>query len=1094
MTIFRNLTNLLRYAATLGLIIITTAAACTDTAKNPDVIAFSTQTPSQKQAPTPTPYPQSPPPISPLQQDQPPSPTAQPLPTPKPPTKTPRPFSIFIPPSTLEAQPDPAKTNTATTVPSPSHIIPTTPKPPAAASNLQSIEITPPYISISPPPGTVQLTLTGRTSDNSTRPLTAAEQERTIWETPTNQSIIVSSSGLVTARAEGETVVKARLDGMTTAAITSAWQPLKQLRQTQGENRLTGIIPEPRMITDIQPGDTEQLNIMGYHGDGTRSQLPPEIVQRLRFWSSNPRTVSVNHQGQAAPYMRGGADIHVSVLGTRMSSEIPVIVWGDFTPLPPIDGYCSIDLHQDNTWVNAHRIHVTLDKEKQERQRAALLQESRSLAQKLGAQPVFILRFLGEITLETPCPQGDQEERLHHLDKIIAIAQDHPGVVNAATTPALPHDGIGRPTKAINTQPPTPAPVPPEQPTKVYLSPRTDVLRLHPGDTVQMHPRAILSDGSDVALPLDDRKEVFFESGPGMWVDENGILQVNDDAETDNSYIFIDYRGRSHRQDTATRPRATDSLHVTEDCHTTTPDGDRIKLDLIAATQSHRTDKGHTIAEDIEAQYVGKLDHHDPYDRHSLSHLFQLPCGTDEDFHKNIEKVRRHSDIASAWPHTAPQDNLQIYAFRTIADQNYSIYPGQEVPITLNLALTDMSQRYRTLADLDEWRSWSDNQDVAIITDEGNLKAISPGTANIYINKSDVTRSLDMEVIHTPIDSSCRALVETRTTDDQALFHYTHLDQIRFTMKRNTNPQHAEEAAAQVQSHTGMPPTITKLTKSLPGQPAYLLHLPCSPNAESPLSYQQFDSFAQAFKTLRDNPNVHSAEDIRGVITVQLGQDGEPVSNPYTIPRDPPATSPYKRQPQGDPIAIIAYPLSGYPGDTPEKSAIRLYQNGAIENIPSHQVKFEELGPSSWKNQDGDIVLLTPGISIATVEHQGLTTKTAIITHKPIARYPEANLDCLETAVPDKLGRLPNQVVIGTHKSNHDLEEVLQDTGGKIIAVSPDHSPRRERGQWVLVEYPCDHTGTTAIEKHEQLSSLKRGYLALHTHTVQMAGSAVIIR
>ena len=949
------------FTKTLLALALLAALACTSPGDRPD-----TQAPTP--IPTATTAPTSPTPRSHIPRRTPtPTPThtefSLTIPTPLPPATL---FPTHPPPPPTASSLSPARTHPSSPTPAPS-------------PGIQTIEIRPAYISITPPPGTVRAHIVAKTHDGTSRPLTPSEQSLVTWQSATQAPITVTSDGTVTARGEGETLVTATLGDLNAAAIATAWAPLDPHSDDNDPNRPYTITTMPRILSDLEPGDSSTLRVLGVHLNNKTSELTPGHKRRLRFWSTNPQTIAVDQQGTIHAHQAGSADIFVSVLGTSMKTNLPVLVWGPFHPLPPRDGYCSIDLHQDGrTWVNAHRIDVLFHKDKYEYRSNNLLAHAQQLAQSLDARIVFVLNTHRQFTMEAPCPPGDADAKLAHLDHLMSLADQYPDVTNVTTTPARPHDGIGKPTPTVATQANPPATPPQGQPARIYLHPNTETIRLHHGDSILLQPRAAFPDGSDVAIPLDARREAHFEVYPRtLHVERDGILTVSDYTPADNYRITLTYRGRDHDQDVTVRKRQTDHLHVTTDCRTNI-DAQQVKLDIIAAHHLDRHDEFEQIADDTGAELLGPLIYHHPayYDPNVA--LLRLPCNNPDDFRSNIKKVRQHPKVAQAWPHTTPQANLLIYDIQT-KPASATVHPGKETPIILTTTLTDMSIREIPLSQTNEWDWWSDNPEVAVITDHGELKALTPGIANLFLSTGGITRDIQIQVTDTPVDSLCRTW-EYEPQEHRLVSRYFHLDRLRFTMKRGATPQDAHLAASQAWPEA----TAAALDTGLPGQPAYLLSAPCDRPESSYVSHQELSKLRQAITTLRDHPKVHKAQSIAGTVVSKTDPSGTPPPFPHRTPTEIETISSYQRDPQGQPIGLIAYPASGYPGEKVTLQAWAVHANGAITQVPQDQLTITDTDPTTTLHTpEGDLLYYSPGLSLATAQHKGITALTGFTTKPP---------------------------------------------------------------------------------------------------------------
>ena len=1051
------------FTGALLCLVLLTALACT-----------SPKAPSDTTAPTPV----APATTAPTSSPPPPSPSHTPHRAP-PPTPAPSEFSLAIPtplpPATLFPK-HPPPPPTATSL-SPARTHPSSPTP-APSPGIQTIEIRPAYISITPPPGTVRAHIVAKIHDGTSRPLTPSEQSRVTWQSTTQAPITVTSDGTVAARGEGETLVTATLGDLSAAAIATAWGPLDPHSDDNDPNRPYTITTMPRILSDLKPGDSSTVRVLGVHINNKTSELTPDHKRRLRFWSTNPQTIAVDQQGTIHTHQAGGADIVVSVLGTSMETSFPVLAWAPFQPVPHRDGYCSIDLHQDGkTWVNAHRIDVFFHEDKHEYRSKNLLAHAQQLAQSLDARIVFVLNTNRQFTMETSCPPGDADAKLTHLDHLMSLADQYPGVTNVATTPARLHDGIGKPSPAVPAEANPPATPPPGQPSEIYLHPRTETLRLHHGDSILLQPRAAFPDGSDVAIPLDARREARFEVYPAtLHVERDGVLTVSDYTPTDNYRVTVTYRGRNHDQDVTVRKRQTDHLHVTNDCHTNI-NTQQVKLDIIAAHHLDRYDEFDQIADDTGAQLLGPLIYHHPayYDPNVA--LLRLPCNNPYDFHSNIQKVRQHPKVAQAWPHTTPQADLLIYDIQT-KPASTTVYPGQEKPITLTTTLTDMSTREIPLSQTAEWDWWSDNPQVAVITDHGKLKALTPGVANLFLSTGGITRDIRIEVTDTPVDNLCRAWLHERQ-EHRLVSRYFHLDRLRFTMKRGATPQDAHLAASQAWPEA----TAAALDTGLPRQPTYLLSTPCDRPQSSYVSHQELSKLRQAIATLRDHPKVHKAHSITDTVVSETDPSGAPPPLPHRIPTEAETISPYQRDPQGPPIGLIAYPASGYPGEKVTPQAWAVHANGAITQVPQDQLTLTDTDPTiTLHTPEGDLLYYSPGLSLATAQHKGITALTGVTTKPPIAEHQAITPTCAHLPNGHKMAIFRHQVVLSAPTDNRHLKDAVRQTGGTIIAHHGYPPPDHQTG-WTLVEYPCN-PDMTALEEHPELAALQRHQINTHLHTI----------
>jgi len=170
---------------------------------------------------------------------------------------------------------------------------------------LESLSIGP-TINTSLPMGTVQqLLLEGAYSDGSHSAVAAVAQ----WSSSNDASVSVSSTGLLTAVAEGSGVISAQVNGVRAELIV-----------TVGPAALMSIELSP-LAPVIALGNTVALSAVGHYSDATQVDL-----SALGVWSSSDDlVVTVDAAGLVSTHSVATASVVVSYLGLSASVDVEVV-------------------------------------------------------------------------------------------------------------------------------------------------------------------------------------------------------------------------------------------------------------------------------------------------------------------------------------------------------------------------------------------------------------------------------------------------------------------------------------------------------------------------------------------------------------------------------------------------------------------------------------------------------------------------------------------------------------------------------------------------------------------------------------------------
>jgi trimeric autotransporter adhesin len=176
-----------------------------------------------------------------------------------------------------------------------------------SAPTLTSIVITPSSANISV--GSSQsFQAVGTYSDGSTQALTS----QITWASSNKSVAAVSSSGLASAAAPGNTNITAALSGVTSLPVTLTVSAIPTL---------VSIIVAPVSPVYIPVGNTRQFGVVGIYSDGSI-----EIIQSGISWASSDNTIATVVNGQVTAVSAGNCNITATVSGVSSSPVMVLVV------------------------------------------------------------------------------------------------------------------------------------------------------------------------------------------------------------------------------------------------------------------------------------------------------------------------------------------------------------------------------------------------------------------------------------------------------------------------------------------------------------------------------------------------------------------------------------------------------------------------------------------------------------------------------------------------------------------------------------------------------------------------------------------------
>lgn len=121
------------------------------------------------------------------------------------------------------------------------------------------------------------------------------------------------------------------------------------------DSQLAAILPSPGTIVFPEVGVSERLNIRGLYSDGDIRALPDDQGLALKFSYTEAGVIDIDADGLVTAVGPGGADVIVEYGG--VSAEVPIIVYGPFVHVPPIDE-TKVVLNDDGSGVALDRVIV----------------------------------------------------------------------------------------------------------------------------------------------------------------------------------------------------------------------------------------------------------------------------------------------------------------------------------------------------------------------------------------------------------------------------------------------------------------------------------------------------------------------------------------------------------------------------------------------------------------------------------------------------------------------------------------------------------------------------------------------------------------
>ena len=121
------------------------------------------------------------------------------------------------------------------------------------------------------------------------------------------------------------------------------------------DSQLAAILPSPGTIVFPEVGASERLNIRGLYSDSDIRALPDDQGLALKFSYTEAGVIDIGADGLVTAVGPGGADVIVEYGG--VSAEVPIIVYGPFVHVPPIDE-TKVVLNDDGSGVALDRVIV----------------------------------------------------------------------------------------------------------------------------------------------------------------------------------------------------------------------------------------------------------------------------------------------------------------------------------------------------------------------------------------------------------------------------------------------------------------------------------------------------------------------------------------------------------------------------------------------------------------------------------------------------------------------------------------------------------------------------------------------------------------
>jgi len=170
---------------------------------------------------------------------------------------------------------------------------------PAPAPTLSSIAVTPASPDNLAVGSTQQFTAIGTYSNGSTADITS----QVTWASSDTNVATVSSSGLVTAVAEGTTSITASMSWVTSPAVT--------LTVVAAAPALSSVEVKPVSPDELAVGATLQFTATGTYSDGSTA----DVTSQVTWASSDTSIATVSEAGLATGVAAGTAEITASLSG-----------------------------------------------------------------------------------------------------------------------------------------------------------------------------------------------------------------------------------------------------------------------------------------------------------------------------------------------------------------------------------------------------------------------------------------------------------------------------------------------------------------------------------------------------------------------------------------------------------------------------------------------------------------------------------------------------------------------------------------------------------------------------------------------------------
>ena len=199
---------------------------------------------------------------------------------------------------------------------------------------------------------------------------------------------------------------------------------------SSSQAEMVGIIAEPRVVTFDNPGESVRLTLKGYFSDGSVGEPLDTSSIRPGFSSTNEEWVSVSPDGVVSGVAAGGADVQVTYGG--YTTDVPVLVFEPFEPLPAIDPERVVTIDEDGTAMVLNQLMVELEPGVGE-------SEADSIAASIGGRVVYRFESFPAVVIENDArTEGELEETLSLLEGTPGVVSAYPDILFAPSQDPTP--------------------------------------------------------------------------------------------------------------------------------------------------------------------------------------------------------------------------------------------------------------------------------------------------------------------------------------------------------------------------------------------------------------------------------------------------------------------------------------------------------------------------------------------------------------------------------------------------------------------------------------------------------------------------------